>query len=198
MVSCGGVRHLHAGALVPGRGLGPARDLHPTFGRHGYLRTAFGDPSARATDVAIDGQGRIVAAGVSGDSGYFLDPPARAAVAVVRLTPDGNLDPSFSRDGRTTVELGAPASTAGIAITADGRIVVGASAGGDMLVLRLLADGTPDASFGDDAIATADLGADERAADIALRPDGGLYIGGRTCPAPANCSFALASFAAGR
>ncbi len=171
-------------------------DLDPTFARHGYLRTAFGDPSARATDVAIDDQGRIVAAGVSGDHGFFLGPPKRAAIAVVRLTPDGELDPSFSGDGRATVELGAPASTAGVAITAGDGIVVGASGGGDMHALRLLADGVPDTSFAGDGIATANLGADEQTAALALRPDGGLYLGGRTCTAPATCSFALASFAA--
>ena len=124
------------------------------------MRTAFGDATARATDVAIDGGGRIVAAGLTGGGRDSSDPPTEPAIAIARFEPDGDLDPSFSGDGRARIELGAAATAAGLAITPDDRVVVGGSAEGDLFALRLLADGAPDASFGGDGIATADLGAD--------------------------------------
>jgi uncharacterized delta-60 repeat protein len=59
--------------------------------------------AARAFDVSIAADGRIVAAGFVQKGGDAQD---SSHFAVARYLPDGRLDPSFSRDGRATVDFG--------------------------------------------------------------------------------------------
>jgi len=65
-------------------------DLDPSFGVNGVVITDFGFSSTDGIgDVAIQSDGKIVAAGVSG--GNF---------ALARYNPDGSLDSSFDADGK--------------------------------------------------------------------------------------------------
>lgn len=106
----------------------------------------------RATCVTIDAQGRIL---VGGD----VEQLSGTAFGVVRLTPSGKLDPTFSGDGRAIVNFDAGGSGEDRvgAILADkaGRIVmVGSAQTGPnstlMAVARLLPKGQLDAAFDGD------------------------------------------------
>lgn len=60
--------------------------------------------------VAIMGDGRIVLGGSTGD-------PSQRHLALIRLTPDGGLDPTFSQDGKKEIWFDqAPASTVGMSL----------------------------------------------------------------------------------
>jgi uncharacterized delta-60 repeat protein len=112
-----------------------------------------------ASSVAIDNQGRIVAAGAANQS-----PAAGDDMAVIRLLPNGQLDSDFNADGRATLAFdlgGANGSNsdavAGILLDHAQRIVlVGYTDSGttainanlDIAVARLQPDGSPDATFG--------------------------------------------------
>jgi uncharacterized delta-60 repeat protein len=112
-----------------------------------------------ANQVAIDSQGRIVAAGSANRS-----PTAGDDMAVIRLLPNGQLDSNFSADGRAAIafDLGGPTGSntdtvAGLRLDRAGRILlVGYTDTGttamtsnpDIAVVRLLPDGSPDATFG--------------------------------------------------
>jgi uncharacterized delta-60 repeat protein len=65
----------------------------PSFGSDGKVVTAF-DRNAYAEDVAIQADGKIVAAG--GGAGYF---------ALSRYSSDGRLDPSFGRGGKVRMRF---------------------------------------------------------------------------------------------
>jgi uncharacterized delta-60 repeat protein len=101
----------------------PDGSLDPGFGEGGIVRTPFGlVQAARAFDVAVAPDGRIVAVGFVQKGGDGQD---SSHFAVARYLPDGRLDPSFSRDGRATVDFGYGNDVAyAVATQPGGRIVV--------------------------------------------------------------------------
>lgn len=125
--------------------------LDPSFGG-GDGVTTLPAGSARLSDVTVDPEGRIVAAGGIGDD-----------MAVLRLMPDGSLDTSFSGDGIATVGFGASQSYAGgVALDGSGRIAIAGQVGqegeADYGAARLLNSGTPDTSFSGDGRVATDVG----------------------------------------
>ncbi len=115
------------------------------FGTQGMVATDFGGGEAvYSLHVAPDG--RILAAGFSSTGGYDI--------AVAGYLPDGTLDPSFGSGGRLSLDFsgGSFDQAYSMALQANGRILlagVSDSAGDyDFAVVRLLANGTLDASYG--------------------------------------------------
>ncbi|HEX4942295.1 MAG TPA: delta-60 repeat domain-containing protein [Actinomycetota bacterium] len=100
-----------------------------TFHGDGKVVTNFTKWDDSASDLAIQADGRILAAGVAG---FGWD--SVATFAIVRYGPDGMRDDSFGRGGklRTRFQAILPdgpadivgAGASGIVIQADGRIVV--------------------------------------------------------------------------
>ena len=134
--------------------------------------------------VAVRPDGKIVVLGTSG-------PLEGRNVIVYRLAPNGALDPTFDGDGVAAVDNGHDEVAAGLALRPDGRIVVAATATdhvagtADVAVYRLRADGGTGAlngalapTFDGDGAAGVDSGEDETAKELALRPDGGIVVGG--------------------
>ncbi|MEP7098162.1 MAG: hypothetical protein ABI748_10905, partial [Dokdonella sp.] len=134
-----------------------------TFNLTGRVTVGFDFASSTSKDdsalhVAIDAEGRIVAAGLANRVA-----PSNTDMAVIRLLANGQLDPDFSADGRATLAFdlgGAGGSNAdgafGMTLDRDGRIVLAgfadsgttATQNGDVAIARLLPDGSPDATFG--------------------------------------------------
>lgn len=90
--------------------------LDPTFGTNGVVTF---DATVRKyiTDIALQPDGRIVLAGTivmnGGNTGL-----------VMRLLPDGTLDPSFSFDGMAYLDLGDGTTGNQVTVRNDGRIAV--------------------------------------------------------------------------
>ena len=90
-------------------------DLDRSFGHNGKVKTVF-DCRCKANSLTIDSRGRIVAVG--GEHDWHSD------FAVARYGQDGELDRSFSGDGRVTTDLFGPTDIArSVAIDSHGRIV---------------------------------------------------------------------------
>jgi uncharacterized delta-60 repeat protein len=73
-------------------------------------------------------------------------------LVVYRLAPGGSLDASFGLAGifeLSAADHGNRNTANAVVVDPDGRIVAAGSRGGELIVLRLLADGTLDNSFGD-------------------------------------------------
>jgi uncharacterized delta-60 repeat protein len=94
-------------------------DLDTSFSGDGRLTTAIGS-SNHARDVAIQGDGKIVAAGrayngINNDNDF----------ALTRYNPNGSLDATFGNSGRVTTDFSADNDIAqAVGIQADGKIVV--------------------------------------------------------------------------
>lgn len=151
-----------------------------TFGQDGRVTTAIGR-DAGIVGVVIDHAGGIVAAGWTTGNVY-------SGMALARYDASGVLDPAFGDGGTTTrwVDRGS-ITTSGVAIDAQGRIVVSAFTGqgntpdhtDDFLIARFEANGRPDASFGDGGVTTTAIGTgDDRSAAIAIDPDGRIVVAG--------------------
>lgn len=147
-----------------------------SFDGDGRLTTKFGSTTSSIVGIAIQGDGRIVAAG-SSNSGTLRN------IAVARYTSSGAPDPTFDLDGNLITDIGDDAPT-GLAIQADGKIVVGgqtALTGGgfDFLAIRYNTDGSFDNSFdGDGKAITAVTTVFDRANSMFIEPDGQIVLAG--------------------
>ncbi len=105
--------------------------LDGSFGNGGVVTTDFPDHSV-AQDVAIDKSGRIVVAGRAASPGH-------RKFALARYLPDGNLDPTFSHDGKAITTFGSGKEVQGAngaAIDDRGRIVAAGYARGKFALAR--------------------------------------------------------------
>jgi uncharacterized delta-60 repeat protein len=90
-------------------------------------------------DFALQPDGKVVAVGRTDNKGT-------SQLTVFRLMIGGSLDPNFAQQG---IMQYTPDSIAqSVVLDPSGAIVVAGSSAGKLLVLRLLANGSPDGSFG--------------------------------------------------
>ena len=94
-------------------------------------------------DMATQPDGKAVATG-------FVQQVTGVAMTVYRLLPDGAPDPSFGTDGivNLTDAVGNHQVGRSVVIEPDGRVVVSGERGSNRIVVRLLANGDLDTSFG--------------------------------------------------
>ncbi|MDX1482448.1 MAG: Calx-beta domain-containing protein [Woeseiaceae bacterium] len=153
--------------------------LDPTFANGGSFLLSADEYGARtsATSVTLDPDGRIVVAGSRDEK-----------VLVLRLLPDGSMDPSFGAGGifdgvvnATPWNSGVGASTALLRTSTGGYRLTAAAADGCQIV-ALTADGALDASFGNGGIASISTNTRPTAfcSSLDAQPDGRLLVAGNT------------------
>jgi uncharacterized delta-60 repeat protein len=173
------VEGLDAVAIVRYR---PNGALDRTFGARGIalLDLSAGAGHETASDVAMQPDRRIVVAATVSGSGSF---------ALARLDPSGALDETFHGDGTATADIGAEiALTSGVAIQADGSIVVAGSSWTEaafdgIAVVRFTPGGQVDGSFGDGGVATVEFtagtdGGGDGVGGVAIQRNGRIVVAG--------------------
>lgn len=175
--------------------------LDTTFGTGGLVRSDFGGRFDEALAVAVQPDGKIVAAGSSSDA-------TGADMAVARYHPDGTPDASFDGDGMALVEFDGESIARAAAVQPNGRLVLAGSAiqpfgGGccaaDFALARLTATGALDSSFGGDGRVVTDFlpGADngqDAAHAVLVRADGRILAAGSGVAGAASVDFAVARY----
>jgi uncharacterized delta-60 repeat protein len=97
--------------------------LDPAFGAGGTAVTEFSSSYSGARAVAVQADGRVVAAGFAHTDNSILQD-----IAVVRYDATGELDPTFGSGGRVRTDFGGRFDEAlAVAVQSDGRIVVAGS-----------------------------------------------------------------------
>lgn len=144
-----------------------------TFGTAGRVSSFASISMASAVTVLSDG--KLVAGGyMTGSNGYDF--------AVARYLSDGTPDSTFGTAGKTTTSLSTGHDSGyGMAVQADGRIVLAgsAAASAQLGIVRYTASGILDPSFGTSGITTAGFGSDSGWAQaLAIQPDGKLVMAG--------------------
>src|SRR5262249_4483192 len=156
-----------------------------SFGTGGKVTTAFlgqGFSFAEANSVAVQPDGKIVAAGNAAVAGGF-------DFALARYDSNGTLDASFRTGGQLTTDFaGANDQADSVAVQPDGKIVAAGAAGKflnrgfDFGLARYNTSGTLDTSFGTGGKLTTDFaGSDDVPASpsaIALQGDGKIVVMG--------------------
>ena len=116
-----------------------------SFSGDGRQTSGFADG---ASGVALQSDGKIVAVGTDDVPGDDAD---GGDFALGRYNPNGSLDPTFSGDGKQTTDFGPFDQASGVAIQANGKIVVvgdgGSGGANDFALARYNANGSLDTSF---------------------------------------------------
>ncbi len=142
--------------------------LDGSFGNGGLATANVGSGSV-AKAVALQPDGRIVAAGQTTDfPGTF---------GLARFNADGSLDASFGSEGTVITNVAFNSSLRDVAVQTDGKIVVGggngdAGAAPNFALVRYLANGTLDATFGSGGVVSTNFGHGGSAEALAIQPDG--------------------------
>jgi uncharacterized delta-60 repeat protein len=154
-----------------------AGDLDTTFSGDGKFVTDFTTGDDLAYGVAIQADGKIVAAGrAEGAGGRF---------ALTRYNTDGTLDSTFTGDGKLVTDFTTGDDGAfGVAIQpSDQKIVAVGRAGGfggRFALARYNTDGTLDATFsGDGKLVTDFSTGDDLAYGVVIQSDGKIVAVGR-------------------
>lgn len=141
--------------------------LDPTFGTGGTTKTTI-DGADRAWQIMRQGDGSLI---VVGDACMPSNPACD--VVIGRYTANGILDPTFGTGGIVRTSLHASGYEAGpnssLVLQPDGKLLIGI--GGRLL--RVLSDGSPDATFGSGGVAVVPNGSVN---DVALLPDGRILV----------------------
>jgi uncharacterized delta-60 repeat protein/uncharacterized repeat protein (TIGR01451 family) len=151
------------------------------FGTAGVVTTPFPGGDADPHAVALQPDGKIVMAGLATSA-------TGADFALARYLPDGTLDPGFGTGGMVTTSIGADYDEAwALCLQPDGRIVAaGASEApgySQIALVRYLADGSPDPTFGAAGIVTTAPGggtSSYAAYGCVLQPDGAIVVAGES------------------
>lgn len=154
-------------------------ELDATFGQDGRVATPLNHFGDQAYALAVQPDGRILAAGSSSSS-------ANLDFAVVRYTREGKLDPTFNLDGIVTTMVGRDDDEiAAIAVQDDGYIVVAGytfgESGRDFALARYTPDGVLDHSFGLGGIVVTEYGGlDDELTALSVDNEGRLLAAGYT------------------
>jgi uncharacterized delta-60 repeat protein len=151
----------------------PAGELDPAFGSGGVSLTTL--PSTDFDAITLDSQGRIVGAGTGGGDPTLL----------ARFDQAGRLDPTFSADGvqQLRMSIADQVLSVGDQILVGGRPAYDDEQSGDVVVVRVNADGAIDGIFGVGGYAFANSGVGFSAAadSMVQTPDHRTLIGVLSC-----------------
>ena len=149
-----------------------------TFGENGIVVTQVGTGKDRIYSLAVQNDGKIVAAGHSVSS--------TSDFAVARYKEDGSIDESFGSNGITITPVGTLGDLVfSVLVQGDGKIVAaGYSVQGgnnNFAVVRYNENGTKDNSFGEYGIVTTPVGMEEsKAYSVKIQNDGKIVAAGYT------------------
>jgi uncharacterized delta-60 repeat protein/uncharacterized repeat protein (TIGR01451 family) len=157
------------------------------YNENGTLDSSFGSGGVVIADVAvgeeanavaIDGSGRIVAAGLGSSA---ADQPPDLVVA--RFASDGTLDTSFNGTGVVSTDFGGYDSAVAVRTAASGKILAAGwtlNGGGDFVLARYNVDGSLDSTFGSGGKVTTDFGGDDRGVALAVAANGAAFVAGQS------------------
>jgi uncharacterized delta-60 repeat protein len=166
-----------------------------SFDFDGRQSTRMGDNLVLITSIALQSDGKILAAGSL--SSLYNSPNTRIVV-VARYNSNGSLDRSFDADGIVTGWGNVQRFATDIAVQPDGGIVVSGgteNANGygsydtNFAVTRYLSTGALDQTFGSNGTRVANFGAQSVANQLVVQSDGRILLAGK-----AGDDFALARF----
>ena len=205
IVAAGSASYKNRGLTVSDFGLArynPDGSLDTSFGIAGKVTTDFLGREDWARAVAIQSDGKIIAAGIMaiapGGTPYF-DLRVRRG-ALVRYNKDGSLDSTFGTGGKVITEILGPSALNALSIQSDGKIIAAGHSGVlngsvsdgrwfeifrsgptamDFALVRYNEDGSLDTTFGAQGKVETDLNTPSDVIyAVSLQPDGKIIATG--------------------
>jgi len=174
----------------------PDGSLDGGFGSGGKVTTFFPERGIQAfvNVILLQPDGKIVAAGAAGNSGFDRDH------ILVRYNYDGSLDMDFGTGGKVITSFEGFDEAVALALH-DGKLVTagfsGAFSGSHtrFAVARFNSNGSLDATFGTGGKVTTDFGGsgEDSASAMIIQADGKIVVSGRAAPT-GTYDFALARY----
>jgi uncharacterized delta-60 repeat protein len=157
----------------------PNGSLDPTFGTDGKVTTPFTSGDATAYALALQPDGKLVAAGDSyGRAGRFH-------FAMARYNPDGSLDSSFGDRGDVTTSVGPFSAALALVLRPDGKLVAAGETDtfapnqrAEFALVRYNPDGSLDTGFHGTGKVTTKIRSLAWASALVLQPNGKLVAAG--------------------
>ena len=143
--------------------------LDNSFSWDGLVTLDFSSTGDYLNDIALQPDGKIIAVGRSDSQSGNLS-------SIARFNRDGTLDNSFLNGGKSLSTV--PSVFDAVTVQADGKIVVAGDAYGQIMVTRLLPDGSLDNTFSADGITTVSSGVFSSPRTLAIDPGGKILVGG--------------------
>jgi uncharacterized delta-60 repeat protein len=174
--------------------------LDPSFGRGGLVLTDFLGDNDVARALALQSDGKLVAAGEAAGSKSVIGTPLGTDFALARYNANGTLDTTFGAGGKVITDfLGANDVASAVAFLGSGKIVVAGTVShlslkSDIALARYSSDGSLDATFGTGGKSLSDFASDDGASALAVLQDGKLVTGGFTRPFGGQSDFEVAGF----
>jgi uncharacterized delta-60 repeat protein len=167
-------------------------DLDTSFFGNGKVVTDVGSTSNEANAIALQPDGKIIAAGLSvvGGNNNF---------ALARYNANGSLDISFGTNGIALTSFGGTNDLANaVVVQPNGKIIAAGRSNVtgniDFALARYNPNGSLDTSFGNSGLVTTNFGGDTNIAwAIILQPDGKIIAAGQS-NVGGNNNFALARY----
>ena len=159
--------------------------IDPLFSGDGRQTTGFGDSQDRINGIAVQSNGRIVAAGYANEQPQDIFENSISDFALARYTTSGSLDGSFGDgDGKVTTDLSRSYIAAlSAAVQPDGKVVAAGyidnGISRDFMITRYNANGSLDTSFDGDGKVITDFNNDSDIATAAsIQSDGKIIVAG--------------------
>jgi len=151
--------------------------LDASFGSGGKLTLAGVDVGQ---GLARQADGKLVLVGTVVQS----TAPATARFVLMRLNADGGPDTTFGSAGTASTALSENATASGIALQADGKLVVvgtrALSVNANFIVARYNSNGSLDTGFANAGALSIDFfGSDDVGENVLVQPDGRIVVGGQ-------------------
>jgi uncharacterized delta-60 repeat protein len=145
-----------------------------------HLNTTILGDTVRMSGMDAQPDGKVLVAGYE-----ELGDAAGENGILVRVLPDGELDPSFGEGGRFTLDLDRTDELSDVAVQPNGEIVASGVMAGDAgtprsFVLRVSESGVLDPTFGSSGVAFWEGGSILALGPIAVAGDGTIIVAGTT------------------
>ncbi|PYE47935.1 beta strand repeat-containing protein, partial [Deinococcus yavapaiensis] len=166
--------------------------LDTTFGTGGKVTTAMSVYYDEVRALAVQADGKIVAAGYI-NNGTNLD------LALTRFSVNGTLDTTFGSGGKVITAIGSSDDLAlALVVQSDGKIVAAGrtfnGSNDDFLLVRYTASGTLDSTFGTGGKVTTDFGSSSDGIFALMVQSDGKLIAAGFATNGSNYDFALARY----
>lgn len=164
--------------------------LDPSFNGNGKLfidMTGSDTQPDQVSALDFDASGNIWVAGATRTGGSPLDND----FAVAKIRPNGTLDPSFNGTGKKLFNpTGFAEFSSGIQVDANGKVVVGGTAGANMYVIRFDSTGALDNTFNSNGTLTVAFQLGSDMADMGIDSQGRIVVSGQLSTSASNVAVA--------